>query len=403
MTSARSALKGRGLASLLAFAVTTLVATLPVRTDSRDPSGVTVHEWGTFTSIARPDGRAARWLPQGGPTDVPCFVERLRFNTKAQLAGTVRMETPVVYLYAPDETHVSVTVRFRQGVVTEWFPKAFVSPAIIGTTTLRNGDVESRIVWKDVRVVPRATPEYPTEDGSSHYYAARQTDASPLQVGSAKEKFLFYRGVGFFAPPLEATVAADGRVQVSNPSGAALGDIVLFENRDGAIAFRIGRATAATLTLEPPVRGGTLAGLRQELERILVSAGLYPKEARAMIDTWRDSWFEEGTRLFYLAPRKAVDAILPLDVTPAPAAVARVFVGRMELVTGRTLREVRQAIADNDGPVLRKYGRFFEAISTRLYDESTPEERAVMDRQMKRVHSGKAVQSAECTGQSAKS
>ena len=38
-----------------------------------------------------------------------------------------------------------------------------------------------------------------------------------------------------------------------------------------------------------------------------------------MIDTWRDSWFEEGMRIFYILPRKAVDGVLPLKITPSPA------------------------------------------------------------------------------------
>ena len=69
---------------------------------------------------------------------------------------------------------------------------------------------------------------------------------------------------------------------------------------------------------------------------MLLANGLYPEEASAMIDTWRESWFEEGTRLFYIVPRPAIDAILPLAITPAPSAIARVFVGRMELVTPAT-------------------------------------------------------------------
>ena len=39
---------------------------------------LTVHEWGTFTSIAGEDGRAIEWLALDGPTDLPCFVERAR-------------------------------------------------------------------------------------------------------------------------------------------------------------------------------------------------------------------------------------------------------------------------------------------------------------------------------------
>ncbi len=72
----------------------------PASTGTSDSTGLTVHEWGTFTSIAGADGAAAEWLPQAGPSDLPCFVERNRFNIKGRLSGTVRMETPVLYFYA---------------------------------------------------------------------------------------------------------------------------------------------------------------------------------------------------------------------------------------------------------------------------------------------------------------
>ena len=37
-----------------------------------------------------------------------------------------------------------------------------------------------------------------------------------------------------------------------------------------------------------------------------------------MVETWRDSWFEDGARLFYLLPRSAVDVVLPLQIDPRP-------------------------------------------------------------------------------------
>ena len=52
-----------------------------------------------------------------------------------------------------------------------------------------------------------------------------------------------------------------------------------------------------------------------------------------MIETWRDSWFEEGMRVFYLVPRSLVDRELRLSVQPAPARIARVFVGREEILS----------------------------------------------------------------------
>ena len=77
-------------------------------------------------SVAGQDGSAVEWLALGGPSDLPCFVERSGFYLKGAIRGTVRMETPVLYFYAPTETTVDVNVRFRSGVITEWFPHAAV-------------------------------------------------------------------------------------------------------------------------------------------------------------------------------------------------------------------------------------------------------------------------------------
>jgi hypothetical protein len=65
-------------------------------------------------------------------------------------------------------------------------------------------------------------------------------------------------------------------------------------------------------------------------------AGRRLTESQAMVETWRDSWFEEGSRLIYIVPAGAIDAMLPLQVDPAPSQTARVFVGRIELVTAET-------------------------------------------------------------------
>ena len=92
--------------------------------------------------------------------------------------------------------------------------------------------------------------------------------------------------------------------------------------------------------------------MHSALERMLVAQGLYQKEAAAMVDTWRDSWFEEGLRLFYIVLRSAVDEILPLEINPAPASVARVFVGRIELITPSVVDEVKEAVLRRDRGVL---------------------------------------------------
>ncbi len=216
---------------LTPFVVLFAVATLSGQQDDR--ARMTVHEWGTFTSIAGDDGRAVEWLPLDGPTDLPCFVDRFRFNLKGSLSGTVRMETPVVYFYSAQQTTVNVKVQFRQGAVTEWFPNAVVTPAQVNALSLRSRGFTSTIEWADVKVSPGAATAFPVERGSSHYYKARETDAAPLRLGPQQEKFLFYRGVGGFQPPIAATVTADGAVVVTHAGGEPVGDVILFENHGG--------------------------------------------------------------------------------------------------------------------------------------------------------------------------
>ena len=348
-----------------------------------DPGSFTVHEWGTFTSIAGADGGAIGWTPLNGQDDLPCFVRRLRFGPKWSLWGTVRMETPVLYFYAANEITVDVAVRFQQGVITEWFPEASVTPSQLPETPAdgrRLADRVGRAAWTRVKVRPGAAPDFPREDSPSHYYPARDTDAAPVQVGKAVERFLFYRGVGEFAPPVSAMVETGGRIVVRARSDAPLGDIIVFDNRGGTVSYLARRVPGHQATIDSTrLEQGPANSLNEHLERVLTAHGLYPKEARAMIATWRDTWFEEGARVLYIAPLRAVEAVLPLQFTPRPADVARVFVGRIELMTQRTAAAVKSGLLSNDQSALAKYGRFLEPFMDRVFAESSPTERVMME------------------------
>jgi hypothetical protein len=349
-------------AAALTLAAATVLGAVAATDGPASPS--VVHEWGTFTSIAGPEGQAVAWTPQTGSSDLPCFVVRNRFNIKGNIRGTVRMETPVIYFYAPGETRADVRVRFNGGVVTEWFPPASVATDLRDNT--ESGGGAGSIRWASVAVQPGFSPDFPVEPGVSHYYQARATDAAPVVSGGERERFLFYRGVGTFAPPIAAAVSGDGSVLVTGRTAGRIGDVVMFENRGGAIASTILSVDGDRAVIAPaapqPEGSLPLAGL----EQLLIANGLFEREAHAMVETWRDSWFEEGARLIYIVPRAFVDSILPLDIRPAPAAVVRVFVGRIELVTPETLRVVSEAMRNGDRDVLQRYGRFLEPIAQRL-------------------------------------
>ena len=170
-----------------------------------------------------------------------------------------------------------------------------------------------------------------------------------------------------------------GTIQVRSRGDLTVAGLVLFENRNGVRRYRLAGAFQNQITLDPKSLRGDDAGLFRDLERTLVDQGLYPREAAAMIQTWRDSWFEEGTRLFYIVPKADIDSVLPLEIQPAPKDMARVFVGRMEIITSATQDDVRHAIAANDQRTLEKYGRFLEPIAGRISVKS-PLLKAVADK-----------------------
>jgi len=330
---------------------------------------LTVHEWGTFTAIAGQGGQAVEWSPLTGSTDLPGFVEHFSdANFKLGLRGTIRMETPVMYFYTSQDVTVSVRVAFAKGIVTEWYPRARrVEPSGV----LRNAGLDQMqgsgtIAWKDIAVSPNLVGDFPHEDQQNRYYAARETASSPILVktpeGDQQEKFLFYRGVSGAQLPLSASLDSEGKLFIRNLGQEEIPSIILFERRGEEIGFRSAGALADETVLDPPELTGRLDSLCDELEGILVARGLYPDEARAMVATWRDSWFEEGSRLIYIVPTGFVENILPVAIAPAPAQIVRVFVGRLEIVTPATIRAVESAVASNDEATLNKYSRFLEPI-----------------------------------------
>jgi len=415
-----------GLVSICGFPLSHATARQP------SESGLTAHEWGTFTSVSNSEGRAIHWLPLSGSTDLPSFVERLgNVNFKGGLLGTMRMETPVIYIYSALAATVSVRATFSKGLITEWFPHASV-PALDPRkdVTLFSKVTDGSIAWNSVHVALGGSTDFPVDASENHYYAARQTASAPLAIdtpsGAQHERFLFYRGVTALAPPLTASVTKDGTIVLRNavandelplsgssspltcagnttpqPSNASLPkgpelqfrttpkasgsglkqakesatpdeipNLILFERRGSRLGYRIVGPLTDQASFSPPTLDGSLEALFSDLEGILIAQGLFPDEAHAMLETWRDSWFEEGSRILYIVPRAFVDSVLPLAIAPVPAQLTRVFVGRVELVTPVTQQAVESAFASGDRTILAKYNRFLEPILSAMIQSS---------------------------------
>jgi hypothetical protein len=287
------------------------------------------------------------------------------------------METPVIYLYDSREETVSVKVALSQGVITEWYPRASrVEPAAnLFDGSLYQQHPDGSIAWDFVTLSPILREVFPRENLDNHYYAARMTSSTPLRVktsaGEQQEKFLFYRGVSTLSVPISAKLTTAGKLLVENRSTKEIPNTILFERRGQKVGYRIGGAMRKDGVLDPPELTGTIDDLGRDLEGMLVAQGLYQDEAHAMVETWRDSWFEEGSRLLYILPAAFVDAVLPLSINPAPAQTVRVFVGRLEIVTPATEKAVQRALVMHDSATLRMFGRFLEPIlETMIQKES---------------------------------
>ncbi len=366
------------------------IAALPAVSPVTSSNNFIVHEWGTFTSFSGSNGVPVGFEPNNA--DLPSFVYQHEGNANSKSnrlheGGTVSMETPVIYFYTDKETRASVRVDFPKGWITEWYPFASTAPGQSARQPKgKERNTGETIRW-NVKLLPGEQARFPRDKGENHYYHARETDAVPLQaelevpenqrdllshagVILQREKFLFYRGVGTFPTPVVVHALGGGKIRVANAASGRLTGLVLLTVRDGRIGFRplddidAGAETIAML----PETNGSATELAAVVVKGLAAAGLYEREARAMVKTWDSAWFrEEGTRLLYLVPRARTDELLPLTIDPKPTEVIRVLVGRHDFLTPeqeigveRQMERIRAAQAEQAAAEkeLAKIGRF---------------------------------------------
>jgi hypothetical protein len=393
----------------IALAALALICTLRFVRGDGAPANYTVHEWGTFTSVQGGNGELLRWRPLQS-SELPNFVydwARAGLNRgsligpKGGLFTLQRMETPVMYFYAEQPMSVDVNVAFPKGFITEWYPQADqIGPTFPTNTNRPTAAIlqESRAVWRNLEILSGSTNSsaaeelLPQDSSGSHYFAARETHANMVRTGTALstndtkeiEKFIFYRGAGSFTAPLRVTVDSNEVVTVENTGAENLMHLFLLNIHDGVGAFAVLDELAASNSASwsqltnGPAEHWTQYPLQQfqaeiafQMQNALASQGLFPDEAKAMVNTWKDSWFtEDGVRVLYILPRAWTDETLPLTLTPAPAELTRVMVGRAEIITPDAETNLLQLLtkaADGDTNAqaaahkqLEKFGPFAE-------------------------------------------
>jgi len=364
-----------------------------------------VHEWGTFTGVQGSNGVALEGLLHD-PFGLPPFVYDI-VSERGLTGITPKMETPVVYFYAPEEWQVQVRVDFPRGLITQWYPAptkanlhgengyskpspAAFAPAFGGT--LENGFIEWGRLGELVVSAPGAESNLPDVHADDPWIFSRQVAANDLRVENwnywteetqkpraEEERFLFYRGLGNFDLPVVAKVSRETRMKGSCELSFTLENRTPEEQLEQLFLVYVDGEEAGFLALpdlderlsyenlDVPLAplAKTSEALVDALASGLAETGLFTDEAYAMARTWQHSWFEDqGMRILCVLPDELVERELPLAVTPQspgflqqangmvpkpsppPEVIARTFVARIEMLSPEREEGILETLRD---------------------------------------------------------
>ncbi len=400
------------ITALLAFAVCPFGGETPAPA----PLDLVVHEWGTFTSMQGSDGVTLEGLHHE-EAELPRFVYQLddagglgleMGRTKGiarRVRGvTVKMETPVTYFYSPRALALHAQVELKHGLLSQWYPFAHATEDadksdVLDFTRVRSGalawDIEllaPKLGFDDVPMVDAGDPWACARIPRSNCVRVEVAAVGDAPARSETEQFLFYRGLARFDLPIRATVSAGAKLRIDDTSkvGDALTHLFVLHVRDGhgeySYVSRIDPGMSVdvvrTVGADSPSVDAMVASLAPELTKALAASGLFEDEARAMVETWKTSYFHTpGLRVLYVLPQRFTDELLPLRVHPAPRAQVRVLVGRLECVTPEVEDAAEgdlRAFCSDDSETssrawerLQKHARYLEPIVRRVAARTT--------------------------------
>ncbi len=352
-----------------------------------------VHEWGTFTAVSASNGLLLTGL-EVEEEHVPPFVHSLsgfpprnKGWSRPVTGVTVKMETPVIYFYSDRPRRVQVDVGFEGGSISQWYPdrlegEQLHDPRLVAKATLNaanEGAVDFRTGYRgwalwEVEVLPLSTERKPSAAAkleTAQWSRARVPEANWLRGATGeREGFIFYRGLGRFSLPLVARFA-DDNLTLINEGKEDIGYAFVFECHpergqrvwwagplvaQSRCSVALGRAGGRSSDFEP---------VRDEFLLALSRAGLSESEAKAMLATWQESYFERaGLRVFWIVPRAFTDRVLPMKLSPAPDRLERVLVGRTEVLTTEFEKELVRDF-DRDEGKRWQTDRYFRAYRER--------------------------------------
>jgi hypothetical protein len=369
-------------------------------------SDLVVHEWGTFLGMSTADGTALDGMYHEEHA-LPAFVHGRSRDQLKLPQMFLKGETPVIYFYTKEKQNVRVGVGFPRGIWTQWYPQAAAVLPSLHTQAEQSGELKGgRICWY-AEIVPRwamppspvtqtgAVPEIsrmlPETSSDALWNHAREVDAAFVKTTDGTrakpadefEKFLFYRGLGDAKLPLHIRESDRGTLTLDSDLDSADGvrDIFVLrvEGGRGAYTYRpalrpgeTSRGVIPSLDQSLPLAEFTTK-IGDHLATRLSESGLFAKEARAMVNTWKGSYFQtEGIRVLFVLPRSWTDAFIPMNIEPQPRKIVRVMVGRLEMLAADRQRKaeasIRSLASRHPGETARAYrflydqGRYVEPI-----------------------------------------
>lgn len=325
---------------------------------AQNDSIVTVHEWGTFTTLTTSGGKhlSGLYLDE---EKLPSFVYNLDMRETADSQAkiitpkdcklknvTVKMETPVLYFYSPKEMDVNVRVDFTSGYISQWYPQRSGGSGHITDCTepidFSNASKSSYIEWSG-RLQKQGIAEKYTQPAlnSSLWMSPRVTKSNLITTKDTlaqTEKYLFYRGVGNFGVQMKTEFNEHGLFAITNSSTEQIAYVMVYHkpmNGPAEVWWAGSMGAGVTVTMYPKtMERVTVERVKTNFRNAMAASGLYKDEADAMLKTWEHSYFDmPGLKVFWIVPRVVTDAVLPLQVQPLPLDVERVLVGRSEVLT----------------------------------------------------------------------
>lgn len=339
---------------------------------------VALHEWGV---VQYGDSTHVHNLPRPASRGVPVIRRE-----------AITVDKPVIYAHLLDGAdHVSldVTVRSPGGGIAEHYPLVPVPeppPTADGEVarpsrdidTLTDGDevdiprqadATDGLRPSDDRIVPATPPldavgwlgvdvhegtcvgqrAYPRADSQlcratgdevcevSELAAYETRDGACLGLGGETYENLFYRlRLPSRPPPLTLTMR-DGGVYVRNTSGHDVaGPIFILFGSDTAQSGGAAVLSGVTSGAETPATTShSASAFPRGIGQALLDAGLTEDEAVAFERAWNADFMRNvparGASVIYQLPENVVSALAPLEVSPAPREIRRVWFARQQV------------------------------------------------------------------------